>query len=85
MYVGIYAALALAMVTSAIVAIFSKTPTRAVVALGVSSAILAILLFLLDAPYAGAFELSVGTGLISVLFVIGLSLMRTLREYPDAQ
>jgi len=85
MYVGIYAALALAMVTSAIVAIFSKTPTRAVVALGVSSAILAILFFLLDAPYAGAFELSVGTGLISVLFVIGLSLMRTLREYPDAQ
>jgi NADH-quinone oxidoreductase subunit J len=84
MSVGIYVALTLAMAASAIVAMFSKALTRAVVALGISSAILATLFFLLDAPYAGAFELSVGAGLISVLFIIGLSLMRSLREYTDA-
>jgi len=85
MNVGIYITLTLAMAASAIFAMFSKVLTRAVVALGLSSAILAILFFLLDAPYAGAFELSVGTGLISVLFIIGLSLMRSLREYTDAR
>jgi uncharacterized MnhB-related membrane protein len=84
MNAGIYVALTLAMVASAIFAMFSKVLTRAVVALGLSSAILATLFFLLDAPYAGAFELSVGTGLISVLFIVGLSLMRSLREYTDA-
>lgn len=84
MNAGIYVALTLAMGASAIFAMFSKVLTRAVVALGLSSAILATLFFLLDAPYAGAFELSVGTGLISVLFIVGLSLMRSLREYTDA-
>jgi uncharacterized MnhB-related membrane protein len=84
MNAGIYVALTLAMAASAIFAMFSKVLTRAVVALGLSSAILATLFFLLDAPYAGAFELSVGTGLISVLFIVGLSLMRSLREYTDA-
>ena len=84
MNVGIYITLTLAMAASAIFAMFSKVLTRAVVALGLSSAILATLFFLLDAPYAGAFELSVGTGLISVLFIVGLSLMRSLREYTDA-
>lgn len=85
MYVGIYLVLVVAMAVSAVIAMFGKVLTRAIVALGVSSACLATLFFLLDAPYAGAFELSVGTGLISVLFIIGLSLVRTLREYPDAQ
>lgn len=80
MTMGIYVTMALAMVASAIVAMFSRTLTHAVVALGISSAILATLFFLLDAPYAGGFELSVGTGLISVLFIIGLSLTRSLRE-----
>ncbi|MGC9334808.1 MAG: Na(+)/H(+) antiporter subunit B [Anaerolineae bacterium] len=84
MHAGIYLLLMIVMVLSAIAAIFFKTLTRAVVALGASSASLAILLFILDAPYAGAFELSVGTGLISVLFIIGFSLTRTLQEYPDA-
>jgi uncharacterized MnhB-related membrane protein len=85
MYVGIYLALSFIIAAGAIVAMFAKVLTRAVVALGVSSAGLATLLFLLDAPYAGAFELSVGAGLISVLFIIGLSLMRSLREYSDAE
>ena len=84
MHVIIYVSLAVAIVASAIVAMFSKVLTRAVVALGVSSALLATLLFILDAPYAGGFELSVGAGLISVLLIIGLTLTRSPQEHPDA-
>jgi uncharacterized MnhB-related membrane protein len=83
MNIVIYLILAILMITSAIFAMFSKRLTSAVVALGISSATLATLFFILDAPYAGAFELSVGTGLISILFIIGLSLTRSLREHPD--
>jgi uncharacterized MnhB-related membrane protein len=85
MHVGIYTLLAVAVVISAIVAMFSKVLTRAVVALGASSAMLATLFFILNAPYAGGFELSVGTGLISVLLIIGLSLTRSLQEHNDVQ
>jgi uncharacterized MnhB-related membrane protein len=84
MNVVIYLILAVTMIMSAAFAMFSKKLTGAVVALGASSAILATLFFILDAPYAGAFELSVGTGLISILFIIGLSLTRSLREHADA-
>ena len=44
------------------------------VALGIGSAALAMLFFLLNAPYAAGFELSVGAGLISILLIIGISL-----------
>ena len=84
MYVGIYVLLAVAIVTSAIVAMFAKSLVHAIIALGVSSALLATLFFILKAPYAGGFELSVGTGLISVLLIIGLTLTHSLQEHPDA-
>ncbi|MBG0785890.1 MAG: hypothetical protein H0S79_12405 [Anaerolineaceae bacterium] len=45
-----------------------------IVAIGIGSIVLSILFFLLGAPFAGAFELSVGAGLISILFVIATSL-----------
>lgn len=45
-----------------------------IVAIGIGSVVLSILFFLLGAPFAGAFELSVGAGLISILFVIATSL-----------
>ena len=32
-----------------------------------------------DAPYAGGFELSVGAGLISVLFIVAISLTESMR------
>jgi len=70
----VYVALAAVILVSAITAVLSKNLLRAAVALGVSSAALATLFFLLNAPYAGGFELSVGAGLISVLFIIAISL-----------
>ena len=74
----IYVALAAVILVSAITAVLSRNLLRAAVALGVGSAALATLFFLLNAPYAGGFELSVGAGLISVLFIISISLTETM-------
>lgn len=74
-----YVALAAVIVGAAVTAVLSKNLLRAAVALGVGSAALATLFFLLNAPYAGGFELSVGAGLISVLFIIAISLTESMR------
>jgi len=66
------------------VAVMVKNTLRAAVAVGASSLALAALFFLLDAPYAGAFELSVGAGLISVLFIVAISLTESIRGGGDA-
>ena len=55
-------------------AIFSRRLLYAAVALGLSSCFLAIIFFNLDAPFAGGFELSIGAGLISLLFIMAVSL-----------
>jgi NADH-quinone oxidoreductase subunit J len=73
-----YTALVLIVLGSAVVAVFSQNLLRAAVALGLGSASLATIYFLLDARYAGAFELSVGAGLISVLFIIAISLTESV-------
>lgn len=54
--------------------LFSRKLIPMIVAIGIGSVVLSILCFVLGAPFAGAFELSVGAGLISVLFVIATSL-----------
>ncbi|MDY7078679.1 MAG: hydrogenase subunit MbhD domain-containing protein [Chloroflexota bacterium] len=71
--------LAIVILVCALVAVLSQNLLRAAVALGVGSASLATLFFLLDAPYAGSFELSVGAGLISVLFIVAISLTESMR------
>ncbi len=73
-----YCLLALTVVSGAILAVFSKNLIRAAAALGVGSAALSMLFFLLGAPYAGGFELSVGAGLISILFIIAISLTESM-------
>lgn len=73
-----YAMLALTMLAGAMVAVLAKNLIRAAVALGIGSAALAVLLFALNAPYAGGFELSVGAGLISVLFIVAISLTESM-------
>jgi NADH-quinone oxidoreductase subunit J len=74
-----YVALAAVVLVGAIVAVLSRNLLRAAVALGVGSAALATMFFLLNAPYAGGFELSVGAGLISVLFIIAISLTESMQ------
>jgi NADH-quinone oxidoreductase subunit J len=70
----VLAAALLGAVAAAFVAVLNNNLLHAAVALGLGSAFLALVFFLLDAPYAGGFELSVGAGLISVLFVIAITL-----------
>jgi uncharacterized MnhB-related membrane protein len=82
---GVYlAVLLLTLVASAIAALVSRSLVRAAVALGVGSGALAMLYFALDAPYAGGFELSVGAGLTSVLFIVAISLTRSMGGDDDA-
>jgi len=78
MLVLAYVVAALILLAGAVVAVLSENLLRAAVALGTGSVALATLLFLLDAPYAGGFELSVGAGLISVLFIIAISLTESM-------
>jgi NADH-quinone oxidoreductase subunit J len=77
--------LACVMIGGALIAILSESLVLAAIVLGLSSAALAVLLFMLGAPYAGGFELSVGAGLISVLFIIVISLTESrMGEDRDA-
>lgn len=64
-------------------AVMSRRLFLAVASLGIGSAALATLFFWLGAPYAGGFELSVGAGLISVLFIIIISLTETTRSQQN--
>jgi len=73
-----YVALSLIMLAGAAVAVLTENLIRAAVALSIGSAALATLLFLLGVPYAGGFELSVGAGLISILFIIAISLTESM-------
>lgn len=77
------AVLAAVLLGSAIVVLLSKSLVRAAVALGIGSASLAMIYFALGAPYAGGFELSVGAGLTSVLFIVAISLTRSLGDRQD--
>ncbi len=63
---------------SAVAAVLLENLLHAAIALGLGSALLALAFFLLKAPYAGGFELSVGAGLISVLFVIAITLTESV-------
>jgi uncharacterized MnhB-related membrane protein len=52
-------------------------------AIGLGSVFLSIIFFIFDAPFAGAFELSVGAGLISVLFIIATSIADSAVDEVD--
>ena len=55
-------------------AIREKDLVRAIVSYGLSSAFLAALFFSLSSPFAAMLELTVGAGLIVVLFLVSLTL-----------
>jgi NADH-quinone oxidoreductase subunit J len=78
MLVAGYLVLALIVLGGSVVAVLTKTMIRAAVALGLGSVSLAALFFILGALYAGSFELSVGAGLISVLFILAISLTESM-------
>ncbi|MGA2912863.1 MAG: NADH-quinone oxidoreductase subunit J [Methanoregula sp.] len=66
--------LSIATIMMAIIAIIQRNLIRAVIAFAISSVCLAALFFVLASPYAGALELTVGAGLVAVLFLVALIL-----------
>ena len=61
-------------IVMAVTAVLQRNLIRAVIAFAVSSVCLAALFFVLASPYAGALELTVGAGLVAVLFIVALIL-----------
>jgi len=64
------------MVAGAFWAVMASNLLKAAIGLAVTSAILAVIMFRLDAPLAAVFELSVCAGLITVVFISVISLTR---------
>ncbi len=75
-----YAALSIALIVAAIVTIRATRLIHAAIALVLGNSILAILFFVLEAPYAGSVQLSVGAGVVSVLFILAITLTESLKE-----
>ena len=70
----ILSVLGIATIAMAVVAVLHKNLIRAIAAYAVASVCLAAIFFLLASPYAGALELTVGAGLVAVLFLVALIL-----------
>ncbi len=70
----ILSALGVATIVMAVVAVLHKNLIRAIAAYAIASACLSAIFFVLASPYAGALELTVGAGLVAVLFLVALIL-----------
>ncbi len=66
-----------AMLLAALWAVLTRSLLRAAIALALTSAILSVFMFRLDSPLAAVFELSVCSGLISVLFISTISITQS--------
>lgn len=64
------------MVLAALSAVMIRNLLKAAISLAVSSVVLTVLLFLMKSPWAGIFELSVCSGLITVVFVSAIALTK---------
>jgi NADH-quinone oxidoreductase subunit J len=58
-----------------IIAIELKDLVKATIALGIGSALLASVFYILDAPYAAVFELSVAAGLVTILLLSAIGMI----------
>ena len=72
-------ALLLSLIISIIFSITLRDLLKASIALGIASVILSLIFFRFDSPYAAVFELSICSGLITVLFISAISMMREER------
>lgn len=70
--------LLVAMTLAALWTVMGRSLLKATIGLAVTSAILSIIIFRLGSPLAAVFELSVCTGLITVVFVSTISLTKPL-------
>jgi len=68
---------------SSILVLIARRLIVIISAIGIGSVLLSVIFFLFGAPFAGAFELSVGAGLISVLFIIATSIVDSAVDEVD--
>ncbi len=83
MLAWVFLILTICFVLTSFLVLFSKNLIVIISAIGTGSVILSIIFFIFDAPFAGAFELSVGAGLISVLFIIATSISGSAADEID--
>lgn len=77
--------LAILFLMTSVLVLMTKNLVAIISSVGLGSAILATLFFIFGAPFAGAFELSVGTGLISVFFIVATSITDRASDTGDDQ
>ncbi len=68
------------MILSALWTVMTRSLIRSAIGLALTSAILTVFMFRLDSPLAAVFELSVCSGLISVLFLSTISLTHPMTK-----
>ncbi len=69
-----------ALVLAALWTVTTPRLIRAIVGLAITSAILSVIMYQLSSPLAAVFELSVCSGLISVIFVVTISFTRRVSK-----
>lgn len=79
--------LLIGLIVSAVICAMLSDLLKAAIALAVTSAILSIIMFIVGAPLAAVFELSVCAGMITVVFISACSMNRnrTREEYAQHQ
>lgn len=73
------------LVVFSILAVLLRDLLKAALSLMVASALLAIIFFRMNAPYAGVFEISVVAGLITVLFISAIGLTKSEGDVTESR
>lgn len=68
------------MLVSGVMAVVLRSIIKDAMCLAVASASLGLIMYILGAPYAALFEVSVCSGLITVIFISGISLSHESKE-----
>jgi NADH:ubiquinone oxidoreductase subunit 6 (subunit J) len=74
----VYLAICLVIIVAALVTIRAPRLMHAAIALVLGNSALALLFFVLRAPFAGSVQLSVGAGVVSVLFILAITLTESI-------
>ncbi len=75
----------IALIMAAVWTVMTRSLLRSAIGLAMTSAVLTMMMFKLDSPVAAVFELSVCTGLISVLFISAITRTHPLTKLEMAQ
>jgi NADH:ubiquinone oxidoreductase subunit 6 (subunit J) len=72
-------------VVFSLLAVLLRDILKAAISLAAASLLLGILFFRMNAPYAGAFEISVVAGLITVLFIVTIALTKSEGDVRESK